>query len=66
MTFTCTYEEGVARLNEIAQLLSTGSASLDESLALFTEASELIGYCENKLADAKLKVEQVAVRFDED
>ncbi len=65
MEFNGTFEEGIARLEEIASKLSSGSATLDESLGLFTEASELIVYCEELLKKTKLTVEEIAVRFDE-
>lgn len=47
------------RLDEIVAELDKGEASLDESLQLFGEGAELLGLCEKKLGDAKLKVEKL-------
>ncbi|MEG0913356.1 MAG: exodeoxyribonuclease VII small subunit [Oscillospiraceae bacterium] len=64
MNFDYSYEQGIARLEQISNLLAAGNSTLDESLALFKEASELIVYCENLLKKAELAVESMSAGFD--
>jgi exodeoxyribonuclease VII small subunit len=45
-----TYESAVARLETIIARLDSGEAELRETLALCTEAKELIVYCKDELA----------------
>jgi exodeoxyribonuclease VII small subunit len=56
---TTTFEQAMSRLDEIVARLDSGEASLEESLALFSEGAELMGFCEKKLADAKLTIEKL-------
>ena len=51
-----TFEQAVARLDEIVKLLERGETPLDESLALFEEGAKLINTCSKKLDDAEQKV----------
>lgn len=37
-----------------------GTATLDETLKLFQEGTELAAFCDKKLTDAKLKIEQLS------
>ena len=52
-----TFEQAMARLDEIAAILDKGALSLDDSLALFSEGAELIAFCNKSLEGAKLKIE---------
>lgn len=52
-----TFEQAMARLDEITVLLSNGSTSLEQSLALYAEGAGLIGSCTRQLNDAKAKIE---------
>ncbi len=51
-----TYEDAVKRLEEIVKKLGSGSAPLDESIALFSEGSELVKICTAILDEAEQKV----------
>ena len=51
-----TYEEAVKRLEEIADILEKNEASLDETIKLFEEGTELTAYCNKKLSEAKMKI----------
>jgi len=53
-----TFENALYRIQEINDLISSGETSLDESLELFKEAAELISYCNKRLNEAKLVVEE--------
>lgn len=52
-----TFEQAMARLDEITALLSNGSTSLEQSLALYAEGAGLIERCTRQLNDAKAKIE---------
>ena len=54
-----TFEQAMARLDEIADTLDKGVLSLDESLALFSEGAQLIAFCNKSLEGAQLKIEQL-------
>ena len=54
-----TFEQSVARLDEIVTLLEKGDAQLDKSLELFEEGVKLIEKCGSMLDEA----EQIVVRL---
>lgn len=53
------FEEAMARLEEIVSRLERGDAPLDESIALFEEGTKLAAECGKKLDQA----EQAVVRL---
>ena len=55
-----TFEQAMSRLEEIVARLGEGTATLDETLKLFQEGTELAAFCDKKLTDAKLKIEQLS------
>ena len=42
----CTFEDAMARLNEIVKTLEKGDSPLNESLALFEEGAGLVAACQ--------------------
>lgn len=50
------FEENMARLEEIVSLLEKGDAKLADSLALFEEGTKLAGLCASMLDEAEQKV----------
>lgn len=54
-----TFEQAVARIDEIVTMLERGDAQLDKSLALFEEGVKLIESCGSMLDNA----EQIVVRL---
>jgi len=54
-----TFEQAVARIDEIVALLEKGDAQLDKSLTLFEEGVKLIETCGTMLD----KAEQIVVRL---
>lgn len=60
MSDTMTYEEAIARLEEIVEKLSDGSVSLDEALKLYEESTKLSALCNTYLEKAKLKVTELS------
>ncbi|NLV50640.1 MAG: exodeoxyribonuclease VII small subunit [Clostridiales bacterium] len=51
-----TFEQSMARLDEIVKILERGEASLDESLQLFEEGTGIVKYCNKRLEEAEQKV----------
>ncbi len=52
-----TFENGLARLEQITEELEDGDLSLEKSLKKFDEGIGLVEYCNTTLAEAKAKVE---------
>lgn len=50
------FEQSLARLEEIVRQLEQGECSLDESLKLFEEGAKLAGSCSDLLDHAEQKV----------
>ena len=51
-----TFEENIARLEQIVALLEKGEAPLADSLALFEEGTKLVAACGAQLDQAELQV----------
>ncbi len=60
-----TFENAMARLEEIVALLEGGSCSLDESLKLFEEGTRLTAFCNDSLKNAEQKIVQLTQGKDE-
>ena len=58
------FEAALARLEEIVRALDSGSAPLDESLALFEEGVRLVKLCSGQLDSAEQTV-KVLVRGED-
>ena len=52
------FEEALARLEQIVELLDDGNLPLDESLALFKEGTGLAKACRELLAEAEVQVKE--------
>jgi len=52
-----TFESALARLEQITRDLEDGDLSLENSLKKFDEGIKLADYCNQKLTEAKTKVE---------
>ncbi len=50
------FEENMARLEEIVSLLERGDAPLKDSLSLFEEGTKLVGTCSDMLENARQMV----------
>lgn len=51
-----TFEESLARLEEIVSRMERGEASLEESMSLFEEGTKLVNACTKQLKQAEQKV----------
>lgn len=60
-----TYEQEMARIDEIAAQLSS-DLQLDRSIKLYEEAAERIQHCRKLLADAELKIINIASSFQQE
>lgn len=52
-----TFEEALAKLEEIAERLEGGDISLDEALKKFDEGVKMVAFCNEKLEEAQRKVD---------
>ena len=50
------FEQSIARLDEIVRALEKGDAALNDSLKLFSEGTELVSNCEAMLNNAEQMV----------
>ncbi len=50
------YEKYVKRLEEIVEILEDGGLSLEESLKLFSEGTQLLDFCNKYLSEAEQKI----------
>lgn len=57
------FEEALARLEEIAQKLESGDLPLEESIALAEEGIKLSQLCEQQLTAAEGKIHQLVERL---
>ena len=60
MAAKMTYEQAMARLEEIVTKLDDGSLPLDESIKLFEESTKLDSFCNTSLEKAKLKITELS------
>lgn len=59
-----TFEEAMARLEEIVRLLEGGKAPLEESMTLFEEGTALMKQCTTQLDSAEQKVSKLLAGAD--
>ncbi len=58
------FEEALAELEDIVRKLESGNIPLESAIDLYSRGNFLRSYCEKRLAEAKLRVEQVVVSQD--
>ncbi|MBL7139782.1 MAG: exodeoxyribonuclease VII small subunit [Planctomycetes bacterium] len=54
-----TFEERLARLEEIVEHLESGDVGLDESLKLYAEGADLIQRCRTVLGEAEQRIRKL-------
>lgn len=54
-----TFEKAVKRLEEIVAALEKNDVTLDESIKLFEEGTELTAFCSKTLNDAQQKITEL-------
>ena len=60
-----TFEESMARLEQIVRAMERGDVALEESLKLFQEGTELVRSCQKLLDDAQLQVKKIMTAPDD-
>ena len=53
------FEDSMARLEEISQILSSQKINLDQMIELYEEGNSLKEHCASRLEEAKMKIEKV-------
>ncbi|MEP6784321.1 MAG: exodeoxyribonuclease VII small subunit [Sphingomonadales bacterium] len=61
---TLSFEDALKRLENIVHRLESGEASLEDSIALYTEGSQLRGQCEERLKSAQEKIDKIVLGAD--
>ena len=59
-----TFEQSMARLEQIVRAMERGDVALEESLKLFQEGTELVRSCGKLLEEAQLQVKKIMVAPD--
>lgn len=59
-----TFEESMARLEQIVRAMERGDVALEESLKLFQEGTELVRNCGKLLDEAQLQVKKIMTAPD--
>ncbi len=59
-----TFEQSMARLEQIVRAMERGDVALEESLKLFQEGTELVRACGKLLDDAQLQVNKILTAPD--
>ncbi|MGE0755246.1 MAG: exodeoxyribonuclease VII small subunit [Alphaproteobacteria bacterium] len=58
------FEEALKELEAIVRKLESGAGDLEASINDYVRGTELKEYCQKKLDDARLKVEQIIAKQD--
>jgi len=61
---TLSFEEAMKELETIVCRLEEGKTSLEEAITAYERGAVLRTFCEQKLKDARLRVEQIMVGTD--
>ena len=59
-----TFEESMARLEQIVRAMERGDVALEESLKLFQEGTDLVRNCQKLLDEAQLQVKMIMTAPD--
>ena len=66
MSETMSYGKAIDRLEEIVQALERGGIPLDETLKLYDEGAKLLEFCQQELASAEGKLNEMRLSDIED
>jgi exodeoxyribonuclease VII small subunit len=58
------FEGALAELEDIVRKLESGNIPLESAIDLYSRGNFLRSYCEKRLAEAKLRIEQIVVSQD--
>ncbi len=54
-----TFEQAYRRLNEISKMMENADIPLEEAVALYSEAADLVSVCSKNIEKAKLEIEKI-------
>ncbi len=57
------FEEGMARLDELLDTLSSPDTPLEEAIKLYSETAGLVEWCNAALKNASLEMEEIDARL---
>ena len=63
---TLTYEQALARIEEITARIEAGEMSVDELAKHVKEASELLKFCKGKLYETEQEIEKILKEMEEE
>ena len=58
------FEDALEQLEEIVRKLESGSEDLDGAIASYTRGVQLRRRCEERLTDAKAKIDKIVLKVD--
>ncbi len=58
------FEEALRELESVVKSLEDGQGSLDNAIVAYEKGIKLKAFCEEKLAAAKLRIEQITAKPD--
>lgn len=61
-----TFEESMARLEEIVQILEKNEKPLDETISLFEEGLKLVKTCDARLKSFETRIEEITAADHEE
>lgn len=53
------FEQGMGQLEQLLDKLADPDTTLDQAIALYGQAAQLVQYCDQALRQAKLQIEQI-------
>ena len=59
-----TFETASEELDQILRELSQEETNLDRSLELYAQAAELVAFCNETLANAQMKIDEITDRLE--
>ena len=59
-----TFETASEELDQILRELSQEETTLDRSLELYAQAAELVAFCNETLANAQMKIDEITDRLE--
>ena len=59
-----TFETASEELDQILRELSQEETTLDHSLELYAQAAELVAFCNETLANAQMKIDEITDRLE--
>lgn len=54
-----TFESALERLTEISKTMENPDITLNNAVELYSEAKELVDFCNKSIAEAKLRLEKI-------